>query len=224
MRKKNNSFCRTRLLPVLTAVVLAVSACTDLTRPMPGSLTDSDLTFAAGADRPPTPKTLYAMARILGKQGKEAEHRLILTKIIREHPDFPPGYNDLAELYLRRRSVDDAIRILQTGLAANPDSCPLINNLGICLLLKKDYARALASFAAAAALMPQSERYRSNMAVALALMGRDDEASALFMQVTPAKDARHNMHLLRKIRSAPPADPDGPGEPSFPPCAREEDN
>jgi Flp pilus assembly protein TadD len=192
------------LLPVL-AVAITLQGCTRQYDTFGSPLTQSDIRFQAGADRPPMPNTLYAMARVFGKQGKEAQYHLMLIRTIQRHPDFAPPYSDLAELYLRRCSVEDAIRILSTGISANPNTPTLFNNLGICRLLQKNYAGALVNFTDAASLAPLNRRYRSNMAVALALMDRREEALALFMQVGPSEDAHHNLDVLGKATGTEPS-------------------
>jgi len=197
--------CRARWArSLLTALAVAITleGCTRHYDTFDSPLTESDIRFQAGAERPPLPDTLYAMARVFGKQGKEAQYHLMLVRTIQKHPDYVPPYNDLAELYLRRCSVDDAIRVLSTGISANPKAPSLFNNLGICRLLQKNYRAALVNFTAAASLAPLNRRYRSNMAVALALMGRREEALALFMQVGPPEDAHYNLDILDKAAGA----------------------
>ena len=49
--------------------------------------------------------------------------------------------------------------------------------------------------------MPENAKYRSNMAVALGLMGRDEESLALFKQVLPEDQANHNLSVLREARN-----------------------
>ena len=46
--------------------------------------------------------------------------------------------------------------------------------------------------------MPESEKYRANMATALGLLGRHEESLALLEQVLPEDKARHNAEILRK--------------------------
>ena len=65
-------------------------------------LSQAELEFQEGRNRPPTAKTLFAMAEILSTQGKDSECEFILKKIIRENPNFLPSYNSLAALQMRR--------------------------------------------------------------------------------------------------------------------------
>ena len=73
----------------------------------------------------------------------------------------------------------------------------LLNNLGICLLLRKEYVRALEHFTGAAGLVPENEKYRANMATALGLLGRQEESLALLQQILPGDKAQYNAEVLR---------------------------
>jgi Flp pilus assembly protein TadD len=67
-------------------------------------------------------------------------------------------------------------------------------------MLRNDYIKALNLFTQAAGLAPGNARYRSNMAVALGMMGRDQEALALYEQVLPKTDAQYNLAVLCRAR------------------------
>lgn len=161
---------------------------------------DPDLEFQMQSDRPPTAKTLYAMAEILATQGRDSECEFVLKRIVREYPQFLPAYNKLAELQMRRRRVNDAIDTISSGLGIHSRDPVLLNNLGMCWLVRRDYERALESFTEAAGIMPENARYRTNMAVALGLMGRDRESLSLFKQVLPEDQANDNLAVLREAR------------------------
>lgn len=160
-----------------------------------------DLDLLRAKQRPPTAKTLHAMARILAAQGKDEECGLTLERIIREHPGSLPAYCELAELHLRHHRVDDAIVTLLTGLDISPTDPILLNDLGMCWMLKKEHAEALQAFTMAASAKPQNSRYRANMAASLGMMGRYDEALALYKQVIPTPDAYFNLSVLCDARN-----------------------
>ncbi len=151
-------------------------------------------------DRAPTPNTLYAMSRILAAQHRDGECAAVLTKIIQERPDYMPAYNDLAELQMRQRQMDQAMATLHAGLKVSAHQPVLLNNLGMCHLMRSQYEEALDSFTRAAALAPDDTRYRANMAVALGLLGRYDEALALYEQVGSLADAHYNLGVLAESR------------------------
>jgi len=157
----------------------------------------SDLEFQSQANNPPTAKTLYTMADILATQGRDSECEYVLKKIIQDNPKFLPAYNSLAELQMRQGKTNVAIETLQHALNINPDDPVLLNNLGMCWIVRRDYETALKMFTKAAGIMPENAKYRSNMAVALGLMGRDKESLSLFKQILPDDQANHNLSILR---------------------------
>jgi Flp pilus assembly protein TadD len=163
-------------------------------------------------DPPPTAKTLYAMGGILAAQGKEAECEFVLRRCVQEHSEFTPAYNSLAELQMRQGRIHEAIHTLTQALKVRPRDPVLLNNLGMCLLLCKEYEPALQHFTDAAGVVPENERYRNNMATALGLLGRHEEALALLQQILPREKAENNAEVLRKayehlVQQAPSTPP-----------------
>jgi Flp pilus assembly protein TadD len=161
----------------------------------------SELDFQPQEDNPPTTKTLFAMAEILATQGRDSECEYVLKKIIQDNPKFLPAYNSLAELQMRQGQTNTAIETLRHALNINPNDPVLLNNLGMCWIIRQDYENALKMFTRAAGIVPENAKYRANMAVALGLMGRDEEALSLFNQVLPEDEANHNLIVLRGARS-----------------------
>jgi len=185
--------------------MLCMSGCSETTTS--GTNTDwvmdrSELNFQTQGNSPPTAKTLCAMAEILAAQGRDSECEYVLKKIIQDNPKFLPAYNSLAELQMRRGQTNAAIETLQHALNINPGDAVLLNNLGMCWIVRRDYEDALKMFTRAAGIMPENAKYRANMAVALGLMGRDDESLSLFRQVLPEDQANHNLNVLREARSS----------------------
>jgi Flp pilus assembly protein TadD len=151
----------------------------------------------APRDLPPSAKTLYSMADIFATQGKDAECEFVLRRCVQEHPRFTPAYNGLAELQMRQGRIHEAVDMLSSALEIRPRDPVLLNNLGMCLLIRKEYGRALEHFTRAAGLVPESGKYRANMATALGLLGRQEESRALLQQVLPRDKAEHNADVLR---------------------------
>ena len=154
--------------------------------------------FDAATDRPPTSKTLYSMAEILATQGKDAECEFVLRRCISDYPQFTPAYNRLAELQMRQGRVHEAVDTLTVALDITPRDPVLLNNMGMCLLVRKEYDQAMERFSQAAGVVPENKKYRANMATALGLLGRDQEALALWCQILPEAEARHNIEVIRK--------------------------
>ena len=162
--------------------------------------TDQDLQFETGANRKPTARTLYGMARILAAKGQDPKCRMVLTRILRDYPGFMPAYCDLAELHLRQGRPQDALATLAQAQRIRPLDPVILNNMGMCHLEKGEYPKALGKFTEAAAIAPAGARYRANMAIALGMAGRYEESLALYRQVLPDDHAHLNLGVLCKAR------------------------
>ena len=156
--------------------------------------------FAMATDRAPSAKTLYAMANILHSQGRDPELATVLARIIERYPEFLPAYSDLAEVHLRQQRPGDAIRVLSMGVEVVPEDPVMLNNLGMCWFFSEKYEESLANFLKAAANSPNDKQFRANAALPLAMLGRYDEALALFNQVMDSAEAHYNLSILCEAR------------------------
>lgn len=159
-----------------------------------------DRAFQEGVGRKPTAETLYAMSKILAAQGREGTYEYTLTKIIEDYPQFLPAYCDLAELRVRQKRLEEALDAVEDGLAEAPGDHVLLNNLGMCRLLRGDHELALDAFRRAVEASPDNVRYRANMAASLGMLGRYDEAYSLYQQVMIPSDAHYNVAVLAETR------------------------
>lgn len=196
-------------LSCVVICLLCLSGCSEsagVKSNMDSVLNNSDLEFQRQANQPPSAKTLYAMAEILAAQGRDSQCEFVLRRIIREHPQFTQAYNSLAELQMRQSRLNEAIETISCGLRVHPGDPILLNNLGMCWMIRREYEKALKMFTMAAGVLPENVRYRANMAVALGLMGRDEESLSLFKQVLPEDQAKHNLKILQEAgKCAEPA-------------------
>jgi Tfp pilus assembly protein PilF len=184
------------------ALTLVVCACTTTSLPKfaeapppkarvnPGS-TESGL--------PPTPKTLYALARLLEARQDYEAAALVYETIMKEHKAYLPVYTDFATLLARRGRLDLAEQVLEKGIKVEANDPLLHNNLGVIHVLRSDYAGALGEFDRAGKLSPEDPRYRANQALALGLLGRYDEALARYEGVLSPADAQYNLNVIRNI-------------------------
>ncbi len=205
---KQSHSAKTGLFPGLCVGGLLIALCLGgCSEPAgPASKTDwatdiTDREFQTQANQPPTVKTLWATAHILASQGKDSECEYILNRIIREDPKFLPARNYLAELQMRQGRTNAAIETLQDALQIQSEDPVLLNNLGMCWIVRRDYEKALEMFNKAAGLSPENTKYRANMAVALGLMGREEESLSLFKQILPEDQANHNLDVLRQAKN-----------------------
>jgi len=204
--KITKEFCETIVTALIAGLfvgLLLVQGCTEYgLNPISGQYQSppGEPDFDTCAERPPTTRTLYAMARVLAAQGKDAQAEILLRRVIQDQPEFLPARNTLAEIQMRQRRVREAVATISAGLEVNPADAVLLNNLGMCQMVLGQYEKALETFTAAAAARPGNARYRANMAVALGLMGRDHEAINLYKQVLPEQKAIHNLLVLQSAR------------------------
>jgi Flp pilus assembly protein TadD len=185
-------------LPVLIFAGCAPENKLPLTRSESQALADQE--WVNGANRPPTPRTLLALSRVLVSQGREPEAQSVLYNVTRQHPNYPEAYVELAEIHMRNRRIDPAIKTLLQGLVFLPNDHVIVNDLGMCYLVRRDYKMAEEKFTAAAAIAPDNTRYRSNIALVLGLQGRYEESLSLYKQVTTESDAHFNLAVICDAR------------------------
>ena len=189
----------TAFITILAGILVFGAGCLDPNAAAaPGAANQPPAEDPFDPDRPPTAKTLYLMADMLAAQGKDAEAERLYRRIVGQYPEFLPAYNELAALLMRQRRIPEAMKILEAGTELQPDDPVLLNNTGMCWLIRKRYQNALDCFTKATAVVPENTRYRSNMATALALMGRYDEALSLYRQILPEQQARENVRILKE--------------------------
>jgi len=193
-----------RLVLLLAGVlcVFLMAGCTTQSAASSSSMNsaadNADLEFQMNSNSKPTAKTLYAIAEILAAQGKDTECEFVLKQVLQEYPEFSPAYNSLAELFMRNGRTREAVGIILEGIRIHPTDPVLLNNAGMCWIVRRKYDKALDMFTQAAGLIPENVRYRANMAVALGLMGREEESLALFKQILPEDQAKHNLNILSR--------------------------
>jgi Flp pilus assembly protein TadD len=165
--------------------------------------------FEAQRNLPPSTRTLYAMADLLAAQGKDRDAEFTLRRCIQQEPKFTPAYNKLAELMMRQGRVREAAEVLSQALRVNDADPILLNNLGMCCLVQRHYEEAAEQFTKAAGRIPDNPKFRANLATALALLGRYEESEALFQQILPDEQAKHNAEVLRKAHEKTLGGPTG---------------
>lgn len=191
---------RIRALAAATALLL-LAGCTSTSDAAPrwdSEVPESE--FATLGEQAPSASTLYTMARLCASQGRDAQCELVLGELVRAHPGFAPGWVDLAELFVRGDRVDDAVRTLEAARVHHPVDVVIANDLGVCQLLRGRTNEALALFTEAAGLSPDDARTRANMALALGLLGRSEEAASLYAQFLPPSAVHRNLAIAAEAR------------------------
>ena len=194
-----------RVIPVLLAAVITAAAAgcesAAASRSFSWQGGTPEKRIAEQAPPPPSAKTLFSMTRILVAQGKESEAYYVLGRLITEHPDFIPAYVEMGEWYIRHSRTDDAIAVLTTALESHPQDPVLLNNLGMCHVLRRDFAQALERFEQARLTSPTDARVGGNIAMCLGMLGRYDEAIDQYRSILPPADAYHNLGVLCMARN-----------------------
>lgn len=189
------------VLALLAGATLQLSCAPPAPKEVSYTKPDDDPNWKAGCEKPPSSNTYYRMAKLLVAQGKDPQARIILQKLLDQDPKFMPAYVELAQVHMRQRQADLAIRVLASGLVHSPNDTVLLNNIGMCHLLQGQYDQAQSNFQKACAIKPDDARSRSNMAVALGMKGRYGEALALYEQILSPGEAHYNLAVLAQARN-----------------------
>ena len=156
--------------------------------------------FDGGALRAPNPSTVVMTGRVLRSQGRTSEAEFVLRRVIDEHPEYAPGYSELAELLLKDGRTQESVVLLEAGSSLIPDSAMLQNDLGMCFLVMRAFDRAGQCFLVASELAPADAVYSANYAMVLGLQGRYQESLDLYARVIPLEDAVANVSKLAEAR------------------------
>lgn len=88
--------------------------------------------------------TLLASAVAAGQRGDLPTAQAAFEKILAKYPDFSPAQRQLAVIYARDPSrLDQSYALAIKAREANPNDAVLAKTLGVVLVQKADYARAL---------------------------------------------------------------------------------
>ena len=94
---------------------------------------------------------------------------------------------------MRARRIPEAMATLQAGLKCSPPTLCCGTTWACCWLIRQEYRMPWTALSKAAGIAPENTRYRSNMATSLALLGRSEEALALYQQILPKQQANGKM-------------------------------
>ncbi len=192
---------RVSLFPAIIAATM-IGGCAsspDHSYDTPETTVDDE--FSRNADQPPKAKTLYALSRLLSSQGRAVEGHYVFLRAIKEFPNYIPAYNGLAEFYMRRGQVGDALSTLHAAQRRSPDDAVVLNNIGMCHVLKGEHDTALLNFTKAVDRAPRVQKYVANKAVALGMLGRYDEALDVYKSFLSESVAHLNVAMICEARN-----------------------
>ena len=90
----------------------------------------------------PESNKLYVEAISKMKSGNSKQAQLILTKIIRQQPDFSNAHVNLAILYIKMKRFKKADTSLKQALKISPNNIYALNQLGFLYRRNGDFAKA----------------------------------------------------------------------------------
>lgn len=96
-----------------------------------------------------------------------------------------------------------AQEVYRTGLDELPDDITLMNNLGLSLALDGKHDDAVALLSEVAQRPEANARHRQNLALALGLAGRPEEAAQIGRQDLPERDIQNNLAFYAWLRTQP---------------------
>jgi Flp pilus assembly protein TadD len=192
----------------LACVLLGLfTGCTTTTNTDFALSRDSQPEATSDSEEPSDAKTLFAMARVLILRERPDQAEVVLVRLVNEYPRFVPAYSELGELRLQQGRVEDAKYVLKHASARFPQEHILLNNLAICHLVSGEYQDALTMLEAALVLQPVNERYLTNKALVLGLLGRREEARELYTRTVGAENAEVNMEHINTYFKHPGSSP-----------------
>lgn len=156
--------------------------------------------FAAGSDRPPTPRTLQMMARLLNENGRADQAEYVLLKTIEQNPGYLPGYIELADIQIRSQRYSAAIATMEKAHEIAPNDPVIANNLGVLYLRAKRFAEATDAFKSAISFDPDEARYRGNLALSLGMQGLYRESYEAYSAVLEPTEAYWNIGVISEAR------------------------
>ncbi len=146
----------------------------------------------------------YNLAQLLMAHGDVRGAIQELLQVIRIKPDHAEAYVNLSALYQALGDSDNAVRVALRAVETNPVLATAYYNLGLAQA-SRDLASALHSFEVASVIDPRHADARINAAVALAKLGRTEEAVARLKKLLSEKPnleaAREALSQLSAARS-----------------------
>jgi Flp pilus assembly protein TadD len=113
--------------------------------------------------RPGDPSAHFALASVMGQEGKWSEAAAQYAAVLSSEPDDAAAHNNLALALRKAGDIDGAIREYRRALALDPTSAPVHDNLGVALSQKGDSDGAIAEFREAIRQDPTSCQAHSNL-------------------------------------------------------------
>lgn len=129
---------------------------------------------------PDDAEALHLLGLLLAERGNIKESREYLSRAHVAAPEDIGIQLHLANIFKAQNQYDEAIELLDSVIAANPDCAPALNNLGTVYFAKQQFGLAVKAYQEAIDLRPDFADAYYNMGLACARLQRDEEALAAY--------------------------------------------
>jgi eukaryotic-like serine/threonine-protein kinase len=140
---------------------------------------------------PSNPKPLVWQAQIYWRLSRWEEHQKILDRVLKEHPNDWPAYNQLGAGLHEQGKFQQAIEAFRKATLVAPKSPMAWSNLGVEYLQIGQFAEATESLRRGLAIDPNSDDAASNLSLALRSQGKYEAAlpfARKAVELNPALD------------------------------------
>ncbi|HEV2425477.1 MAG TPA: tetratricopeptide repeat protein [Terriglobia bacterium] len=118
---------------------------------------------AAELARPDDPNVHFALADVLGREGKWSDAAAQYAAVISSQPNDAAAHDDLALALRKSGNIDSAIREYRRAVALDPTRAAFHDNLGVALSQKGDAQGAMAEFREAIRQDPSNFQAHDNL-------------------------------------------------------------
>ncbi|MGZ8270778.1 MAG: response regulator [Methylophilus sp.] len=88
------------------------------------------------------PWAALGLARVKARLGKLGESKAMAELLVKEHPQFLPGYEFASELSLQENNADEALNFLNQAMQINKENLPRTRNVTTMVMAKGDFEAA----------------------------------------------------------------------------------
>jgi tetratricopeptide (TPR) repeat protein len=158
---------------------------------------------------PDSPTPLYALVRLELAQGKQADARARLMKLLETHPEHPYAHGMLGEVLVLAGDPEGAVKEFKIAAKLKPDWLTPWLDHATLYLTQKNQREAVQVLKRGLAANPRSEELRLLLAASLSDLGEIDQAIAeyemMLKQNPKALAAANNLAVLLAEKKGDPA-------------------
>lgn len=118
----------------------------------------------------------HGLGRVAAKKANYEEAVALQRKALTLIPGFSDAALALADSLMKLGKIEEAVKVLEDDLRANPESIQSHAAIGHAYLQANEYAKARDAFSAVLGLQPNSPRAQFGLTTALARLGQGDES------------------------------------------------